>query len=74
MVNDEQTGDMLTVREIAQLLHVRPNTSRRWNDKGTIRACGISRRGDWRLNREETANFLAESSAQVDKRRETWNR
>ena len=60
MANDEQMDDMLTVREVARLLHVHPNTLRRWSNKGRIRAYRISPRGDRRFKREEIARFLAE--------------
>jgi excisionase family DNA binding protein len=56
----EQMDDMLTVREVARLLHVHPNTLRRWTNKGRIRAYRISPRGDRRFKREEIARFLAE--------------
>jgi excisionase family DNA binding protein len=59
MANDEQMDDMLTVREVARLLHVHPNTLRRWSNKGRIRAYRISPRGDRRFKREEIARFLA---------------
>lgn len=51
---------MLTVREVATLLHVHSNTVRRWSDRGLIRAQRITRRGDRRFNREEINRFLAE--------------
>jgi len=60
MTNDERINDMLTVREVAQLLHVHPNTLRRWSNEGRIRAYRISLRGDRRFKREEIAHFLAE--------------
>jgi excisionase family DNA binding protein len=59
-MGSEQMDDMLTVREVAQLLHVHPNTLRRWSNKGRIRAYRISPRGDRRFKREEIARFLAE--------------
>jgi excisionase family DNA binding protein len=60
MANDQQMDDMLTVREVARLLHVHPNTLRRWSNKGRIRAYRITPRGDRRFKREEIARFLAE--------------
>jgi len=60
----EQMDDMLTVREVARLLHVNPNTLRRWSNKGRIRAYRISPRGDRRFKREEIARFLAELNIQ----------
>jgi len=60
MTNDEQMDDMLTVREVARLLHVHPNTLRRWSNNGRIRAYRITPRGDRRYKREEIARFLEE--------------
>jgi len=60
MVNDKEMGPMLTVREVAQLLHVHTNTVRRWSGWGIIRAYRITRRGDRRFRREDIARFLAE--------------
>lgn len=60
MVNSNPIGPMLTVREVAQLLHIHSNTVRRWADRGIIRAYRISRRGDRRFRREDIAHFLAD--------------
>jgi len=60
MVNDSEMEPMLTVREVAQLLHIHNNTLRRWVDKGIIRAYRITRRGDRRFKREDIAYYLAE--------------
>ena len=62
----ERMSDMLTVREVAQLLHVHPNTLRRWSNNGRIRAYRITPRGDRRFEREEIARFLAELNGQAD--------
>ncbi len=63
MVNDNQMGNMLTVREVARLLHIHPNTLRRWSNRGRIRAYHITPRGDRRFRREDIARFLAELNA-----------
>jgi len=60
MEGSNQLGPLLTVREVAQLLHVHTNTVRRWSDHGLIRAYRISRRGDRRFRREDVARFLTE--------------
>jgi excisionase family DNA binding protein len=59
MANDEQMDDMLTVMEVAQLLHVHPNTLRRWSNRGRIRGYHISPLGNMRFKRDEIARFLA---------------
>ena len=63
MVNESQVSPLLTVREVARLLHIHSNTVRRWSDRGLIRAYRISRRGDRRFKREDVARFLAELNA-----------
>jgi excisionase family DNA binding protein len=78
MGNGEHMSDMLTIREVARLLHVHPNTLRRWSNKGRIRAYRITPRGDRRFKREEIARFLAELNNQADnwrkaeKRQQSW--
>ena len=58
MVSDSQMGPMLTVREVAQLLHIHSNTVRRWSDQGIIRSYRVTRRGDRRFRRVDIARFL----------------
>ncbi len=63
MVTGNQMEPMLTVREVARLLHIHSNTVRRWSNRGTLRAYRITRRGDRRFKREDIAHFLAELNA-----------
>jgi len=51
---------MLTVKDVAHLLHIHVNTVRRWSDQNIIRAYRITRRGDRRFKQEDIARFLAE--------------
>ena len=51
---------MLTVREVAELLHIHSNTVRRWSDRGIIKAYRITNRGDRRFRREDITTFLTE--------------
>ncbi len=60
MVEDRPMRPMLTVREVADLLHIHANTVRRWSDQGVLRAYRIARRGDRRFKHEDVARFLAE--------------
>ena len=55
---------MLTVREVAQLLHIHTNTVRRWSDRGIIKAYRITSRGDRRFRREDISHFLTQLNDQ----------
>lgn len=62
MGNGVHMSEMLTVAEVARLLHVHPNTLRRWTNDGRLKAYRINFRGDRRFKREDVARFLAELS------------
>jgi excisionase family DNA binding protein len=59
-INDQ----MLTVREVSIMLHVHPNTLRRWADKGVIKSFCITPRGDRRFMARDVDKFLAEMNSQ----------
>ncbi len=63
LVDEEGMGNMLTVQEVARLLHIHPNTLRRWSNQGLIRAYRITPRGDRRFRRQEILDFLAKLNA-----------
>ena len=71
MVSDNEIGPMLTIREVAELLHIHSNTLRRWADQGIIRAYRITRRGDRRFRREDITHFLAELNVNRDNHERT---
>jgi len=66
MANDEHIDDMLTVNEVARLLHVHPNTLRRWSNIGRIRAYRINPRGDRRYRLRDIEGFLAPLNSHRD--------
>jgi excisionase family DNA binding protein len=64
MANDNLKDCMFTVREVSLLLHVHPNTLRRWADKGIIKSLCITPRGDRRFMSRDINQFLAQMNAQ----------
>lgn len=48
----ESMPDLLTVREVAQLLRVSPLTIKRWGKRGKLPAIRINSRGDRRYKKE----------------------
>lgn len=49
---------MLTVQEVADILHVHPNTVRHWSEQGLLRAHRVGPRGDRRFRAEDIDAFL----------------
>ena len=62
MVTPSTRGDipsrLVTVREASQILHVHPNTLRKWSDQGLIPSCRIGQRRDRRFAVEDLLAFL----------------
>jgi len=56
--NSELPQDMLTIREVARLLHVHANTVRKWSDRGLLKAYRIGQRRDRRFAAEDVFQFL----------------
>lgn len=55
---DRVTERFLTVREVAELLHVHSNTARRWSDLGLIKSYRVGPRGDRRFKAEDLNDFV----------------
>ncbi|MDY6892753.1 MAG: helix-turn-helix domain-containing protein [Chloroflexota bacterium] len=72
MANEkERMSNMLTVKEVSQLLHVHSNTLRRWSDQGIIKAYRIGPRGDRRFRAEDIAVLLLEEHNNILTKGET---
>lgn len=50
--------DLLTVREVAELLRVSPLTIKRWGKRGKLPAIRINSRGDRRYKRDQVLYLL----------------
>lgn len=51
-LNLEELPDLLTVREVAEILRVSPLTIKRWGKRGKLPAIRINSRGDRRYRKE----------------------
>jgi len=58
IMDDYDMGPMLTVSEVAKLLHVHSNTARRWANQGVIKTYCIGTRKDRRFKREDIDRYL----------------
>ena len=56
--DEASTQRMLTVTEVAHLLHVHPNTVRLWSKIGVLQAYRIGKRGDYRFRPADIETFL----------------
>lgn len=62
MLNNKRNNNhagLLTVKDVATLLHVHSSTVRRWSDIGLLEPYRINNRGDRRYKREDIDLFLA---------------
>lgn len=57
-VSLEDLPDLLTVREVAELLRVSPLTIKRWGKRGKLPAIRINARGDRRYKKESVLWLL----------------
>ena len=49
---------LLKIREAAEILNVNPETLRRWDRSGKLKAIIISKRGDRRYKEEDILNIM----------------
>ena len=68
MQNDKATNIMslpglLTIADVARLLHVHPNSVRRWADRGLLRCYRVGIRGDRRFRANEVDEFVESGAA-----------
>jgi len=58
----EELPDLLTVREVAEILRVSPLTIKRWGKRGKLPAIRINSRGDRRYKKEAVLWLLGMQS------------
>jgi excisionase family DNA binding protein len=58
MVIISETNKMLTVKEVADYLHVHINTVRKWSDEGILKSYRIGPRQDRRFNSKDIEYFI----------------
>ncbi len=63
----KEIDKLLTVREVAEIIHVHPNTVRRWSDIGRIKFFRITSRGDRRYSQNDVVSFLESFNSYVEK-------
>lgn len=49
---------LLTLSEAAEILRVHPNTLRKWDRKGVLKAVRFGQRGDRRYRKEDIEAFM----------------
>lgn len=57
--------DLLTIREVSELLRVSPLTIKRWGKKGKLPAIRINARGDRRYRKEIILRFLGVDTGEM---------
>lgn len=57
-VNIKDLPDLLTIREVSELLRVSPLTLKRWGKRGKLPAIRINSRGDRRYKKESVLALL----------------
>ncbi|MEK7092124.1 MAG: helix-turn-helix domain-containing protein [Patescibacteria group bacterium] len=57
-ISIDNLPDLLTVREVAQILRVSPLTIKRWGKRGKLPAIRINSRGDLRYKKEAVLYLL----------------
>ncbi|MGB9883643.1 MAG: MerR family transcriptional regulator [Microgenomates group bacterium] len=65
-LNLENLPDLLTIKEVAQLLRVSPLTIKRWGKSGKLPAIRINSRGDRRYRKEVVLRLLGINNQTIE--------
>ena len=58
----EKISKLLKIREAAEILNVNPETLRRWDRSGKLKAIIISKRGDRRYRKKDIEEYISRNS------------
>lgn len=64
-VGVQQVTELLTLSETCQILKVHPNTLRKWDKKGILKAVRFGERGDRRYRKEDIMSFMNSTHKEV---------
>ncbi len=57
-MNKDKLSEILTMKQVCELLNVHPNTLRNWDNKGTLKAIRFGTRKDRRYRKEDILKLL----------------
>ncbi len=65
MKKSNKLSELLTLSEASQILKVHPNTLRKWDKKGILKAVRFGQRGDRRYRKEDIEKLTTTESKLV---------
>ncbi len=57
-MSKKQLSELLTISEASQILKMHPNTLRKWDKKGILKAVRFGQRGDRRYRKDDIENLI----------------
>ncbi len=58
MTKKQELSELLTLKEVCEILKVHPNTLRQWDEKGILKAIRFGQRRDRKYKREDIFKLL----------------